>query len=127
MTHPYPYPEKDDRTFAVNVDNVCITCNMYFQVPSNFQDHMANFHKKSMPYVCSLCGKCYGSTSGLFLHMQAHDGKTFVCPVCDSKFSQNSTMKRHMKSVHKTNQCSVCKGIFKLGLEFDKHILHCKD
>ena len=126
MKHHFQSPEKSSRVGGLCAENVCNACNSIFQVPSEFQEHMANVHQKFMPYMCSLCGKCYGSQSGLSLHMQAHDGKTYVCPVCDSKFSQKSTMKRHMKCMHNTNQCSVCKGIFRLGTEFNQHVLHCK-
>ncbi|KAK3762449.1 hypothetical protein RRG08_009838 [Elysia crispata] len=97
MKHHFQSPEKSSRVGGLCAENVCNACNSIFQVPSEFQEHMANVHQKFMPYMCSLCGKCYGSQSGLSLHMQAHDGKTYVCPVCDSKFSQKSTMKRHMK------------------------------
>ena len=125
MKHLFPYPEENRRAGGMCV-NVCTSCNTTFQIPSEFQEHMVDAHQKYMPHMCSLCGKCYGSQRGLSLHMQAHDGKTYVCPVCDSKFSQNSTMKRHLKSMHNTNQCPECKGIFRLGIEYNQHVLHCK-
>ena len=106
--------------------NVCTACNTTYQIPSEFQEHMAVVHQKYMPHVCSLCGKCYGSQSGLCLHMQAHKGKTYVCPACDSNFSRKSTMKRHLRSMHNRDQCSECQGIFRLGEEYNQHVFHCK-
>lgn len=105
-----------------------ISCPMCSEVMSDtrsFKAHMSTFHGQEMPYPCTLCGKGYASESGLALHKQVHEGKSFVCPVCDSKFTQNSTMKRHMRTLHRTTQCFTCKGIFKLGLEYEQHVLHC--
>ena len=111
---------------AVNSQNLCAECNISFPDPKSFQAHMHTLHQKFMPYVCSLCGKCYGSAGGLQHHMRAHDGKSYVCPVCDSTFSQSGTMNRHLKTVHNSGQCSICKGIFKLGDDYNHHVLHCK-
>ena len=113
-------------TCSVNSNmNTCAECDMGFIDPQSFQAHMANFHEKYMPYVCSLCGKCYGSLRGLQHHISAHDGKVYACPVCDSTFSQSGTMFRHIKIVHNSRQCGICKGIFKLN-DFNRHVLHCK-
>ena len=126
VNHLLSLQEKNKVSDGVGANNICTICNTAFQIPTKFQEHMAEVHQKHKPYMCSLCGKCYAGHSGLSLHLQAHDGKSYVCPICNSKFSQNSTMKRHLKCMHNTNQCSVCKGIFKLGPEYNQHVLHCK-
>lgn len=106
--------------------NICCTlCREVVADVRSFKSHMSLFHGQEMPFPCTLCGKGYASESGLSLHMQVHEGKTFVCPICDSRFTQNSTMKRHMRTLHKTTQCFTCKGMFKLGMEYEQHVLHC--
>ena len=116
----------NESAFSVNSENLCTECGTRFLNPKSFQEHMADFHQKLMPFVCSLCGKCYGSAGGLQHHTRLHDGKIYVCPVCDSTFSQSGTMNRHLRTVHNTGQCSVCRGIFKLGDDYNQHVLHCK-
>ena len=114
-----------ESTRTVNSHNKCSICLVTFANPASFQMHMEQTHQKPMPYVCSLCGKCYASYQGLQFHIQAHSGKVHVCPVCDSKFSQNSTMRRHMRLVHSSNQCAKCKGVFKLSHDYNQHVISC--
>lgn len=87
---------------------------------------LSQFHDRITPYTCSLCGKSYVSHSGLSRHMLLHEGKTYMCPICDSKFTQKSSMKTHLKGIHKSSQCSHCSAILMLGREFNEHVLHCK-
>ncbi|XP_013073703.2 myoneurin-like isoform X7 [Biomphalaria glabrata] len=104
---------------------VCPICQETFLDRGNFKSHMSQFHGNEMPFTCTLCSKGYASLSGLSLHMQAHEGKTYLCPICDSRFTQNSTMKRHLRMVHKTTQCSSCRQIFKLDTEYKEHMRTC--
>uniref|UniRef100_A0A2C9K8A0 C2H2-type domain-containing protein n=1 Tax=Biomphalaria glabrata TaxID=6526 RepID=A0A2C9K8A0_BIOGL len=104
---------------------VCPICLETFLDRGNFKSHMSQFHGNEMPFTCTLCSKGYASLSGLSLHMQAHEGKTYLCPICDSRFTQNSTMKRHLRMVHKTTQCSSCRQIFKLDTEYKEHMRTC--
>lgn len=104
----------------------CPVCQETFLDNGSFKAHMSQYHGNEMPFTCTLCGKGYASFSGLSLHLQVHEGKSFLCPVCDSKFTQNSTMKRHLRMVHKTTQCLTCRNIFKLdSQEFQQHVLTC--
>lgn len=86
-------------------------------------DSSMHFQQQQQPYECSLCGKGYATLSGLTLHMETHSGKSYVCPVCDAKFTQRGTMKRHLKSIHRCQQCTECEGVFHCGPEFDQHVL----
>lgn len=103
----------------------CPFCKDVLQDMSLFRTHMSHYHKNQMPYSCSLCGRGYLSASGLARHMQSHRGKTFMCPICDSKFTQKFTVKPHLRSVHGLDQCSNCLLLFKLGYEYRSHIELC--
>ncbi|XP_013073704.2 zinc finger and BTB domain-containing protein 17-like isoform X10 [Biomphalaria glabrata] len=78
-----------------------------------------------LPLVCKVCSKGYASNAGLFLHMETHLGKSYQCPVCDSKFTQRGTMKRHLKNQHNCLQCRNCASVLSCGTEFEQHILNC--
>lgn len=103
----------------------CPCCFKTHADSSALRTHMAQFHKEKMPYSCNLCGKGYLSTSGLSRHMQSHKGKTFMCPICDSKFTQKFTVKSHLRTVHGLDQCLNCSAVLKLGLEFNQHAQNC--
>lgn len=85
----------------------------------------AHLYGHTLPYTCSLCGKGYISSSGLFRHKLLHRGMTYLCPLCDSRFTQKSSMKTHLRDIHKSSQCPRCSSVFFLGQEFDDHMQHC--
>ena len=113
-------------TSKILFHNFCHSCCIGFDDPFNFQQHMVAVHARPMPYMCSQCGRCYGSNTGLKHHTRLHDGKVYVCPVCDVSFSQTSSMKRHLKTAHSSKQCVTCQGIFKIGEDYNTHVLNCK-
>ncbi|GFN92124.1 Zinc finger y-chromosomal protein [Plakobranchus ocellatus] len=94
--------------------------------PEAFKAHMFHFHGQTMPYICTICGKGYQSSTGLGHHKRLHEGKSFMCPVCDSKFTQMAAMKTHLKKLHDSLQCPHCMVVFKRGAEFDQHVLLCR-
>ena len=80
----------------------------------------------AMPFTCSECGRGYMTQSGLNLHLPTHQGKNFSCVICDAKFSYKGNIKSHMKARHNSAQCPTCLNVFKLGVEYNQHVLHCK-
>ncbi|KAH9500044.1 Zinc finger protein 1 [Bulinus truncatus] len=60
------------------------------------------------PYSCGICGKGFLSATGFNLHMQAHEGRKFMCTICDSRFNQKVHLKTHLRGVHKLAQCTNC-------------------
>uniref|UniRef100_A0A0B6ZLT3 C2H2-type domain-containing protein n=2 Tax=Arion vulgaris TaxID=1028688 RepID=A0A0B6ZLT3_9EUPU len=103
----------------------CPCCYKVHLDNSTLRAHISQFHGEKMPYTCNLCGKGYLSTSGLSRHMQSHKGKTFMCPICDSKFTQKFTVKSHLRTVHGLDQCINCSSVLKLGIEFTQHMKDC--
>ena len=77
---------------------------------STLQDHS----QSSVHFVprkrfdCSICGKSYQTSAGLYLHTQMHKGKFYKCSLCDTRFPYKGNLKRHLSTVHNAVQCSRC-------------------
>ncbi|XP_005104488.1 zinc finger protein 236 isoform X10 [Aplysia californica] len=103
----------------------CAYCSMLFANGAMLKAHVSSCHESEMPFKCSHCGKGYWTPTGLSLHVQTHEGKSFMCPICDAKFTQKGTMKNHMRTKHVSAQCPNCLCVLKLGQEYNQHILSC--
>ncbi|XP_055886417.1 zinc finger and BTB domain-containing protein 17-like isoform X9 [Biomphalaria glabrata] len=104
----------------------CRHCNIEL-FAANLKKHLSEAHGYNMPFHCSLCGKGFLSTSGLYHHKRNHAGQKFRCPICDVTFTQKSKVKRHLISIHGCMPCSTCDGVYPTGSEYDQHVLHCKN
>ena len=76
---------------------------------SRFDNGTASTSSKAM-HKCDECGRNYLHSSSLMRHKLTHrgGGKHYMCPICDSKFTQKSSMKTHMRNVHQSLLCPVC-------------------
>jgi transcription elongation factor Elf1 len=92
-------------------------------ISTSLKSHLSRFHGNLMPFQCQLCGKGFQSVSGLHHHTLAHEGRKFMCTICDSRFNQKSHLKTHLNKIHKLVQCSICSQIFGIGPEFNQHML----
>ena len=107
--------------------NECQICQTSFPNYSVLCRHMSSIHGYKLPYTCSICQKGYLTYRGLKLHRQTHEAterKMFKCPICDSMQSQKCQIKRHLRTVHKSDQCPICKNVFDIT-EIDMHIQQC--
>ena len=75
-------------------------------------------------FFCQLCGKGYHSRQGLAHHKKRHEGKLYFCPICDRNMTQKGVLKRHLRTVHKSDQCARCMQIFHLE-DFEQHVETC--
>ncbi|GFN92129.1 Zinc finger protein 711 [Plakobranchus ocellatus] len=107
------------------VMHICPHCPNRFSDYFSMNDHLGEVHNLQPPLQCQVCGKGYQSLTGLNLHMELHSGKTHLCPICDSKFTQKGTIKHHLRKVHKMAQCQNCVSVFRIGEEFNQHVLRC--
>ena len=103
----------------------CSLCGHHFLSRLQLQIHTATEHKDSL-IKCSLCGKGYRSYQGLQYHMERHKGTTFPCPVCDSRLSSKSKVKRHLLQMHNCIPCATCSQIFPSGPLYTQHVLNCQ-
>ncbi|RUS86322.1 hypothetical protein EGW08_005907 [Elysia chlorotica] len=88
----------------------CPYCRTIWFSKVEMQNHISRDHGDILPYKCSLCGKGYQTAQGLALHIQVHEGRSFPCPLCGSRFSQKGKVKRHLQNIHNASRCSTCPG-----------------
>ncbi|GFN80579.1 Zinc finger protein 18 [Plakobranchus ocellatus] len=103
----------------------CSLCHTILPSSAGFKQHMSEFHGNFMPVQCSLCGKGFQSISGLNHHKLIHMGQKFRCSICEKTFTQKSKVKRHLITIHRCQPCQYCDGIFRIGQEYDHHIISC--
>ena len=103
----------------------CNFCPMMFARHALYTLHMSSAHPDLLPFMCISCKKGFQTKTGYKLHMQAHSGRTFVCPSCQATFKLKHHLKRHLDMVHKLSQCNKCQAVFDKQTDFNAHLAHC--
>ncbi|XP_013073721.2 zinc finger and BTB domain-containing protein 18.2-like isoform X5 [Biomphalaria glabrata] len=105
----------------------CSFCDCKLDTRVMYQKHMNDCHreKNALPFCCSICQKGFFSLTGLRHHIEAHNGRQFVCAICDARFQHKHNLKRHVLGVHKLKECQNCSTAFPAGPEFNSHLLIC--
>ncbi|KAH9489670.1 hypothetical protein Btru_056296 [Bulinus truncatus] len=105
----------------------CSFCDCKLDTRAMYQKHMNECHreKNALPFSCSMCQKGFFSLTGLRHHIEAHNGRQFVCAICDARFQHKHNLKRHVLGVHKLKECPNCLTTFPAGPEFNSHLLTC--
>ncbi|XP_059151170.1 zinc finger protein 236-like isoform X7 [Physella acuta] len=128
QSHHTSMPEQNMQEERVNIDPLlnshCPKCKI--DMPAVLlKKHLEEFHGQRKIFQCDQCGRGFFSSTGLSLHQERHLGKKFMCPICDSSFTQKGKIKRHLQNIHGCTPCSTCSGIFPTGPEFNQHVLQC--
>ena len=106
----------------------CSHCTQVFATRRELREHISachSEHDQAFPYVCTLCGKGYGTQRGLQFHMNTHEGKSVSCPVCLSEFTREFAMKRHLRTAHNMKFCPTCNMMVENGPLFEQHVISC--
>ncbi|VDB97052.1 unnamed protein product [Peniophora sp. CBMAI 1063] len=81
-------------------------CDARFKQRSALVIH-DNVHTGLKPYVCPLCGRCFGDPSSLSrhlgseMHRDADVPLRHRCPQCDSGYERKEQLKSHMRNAHR--------------------------
>ena len=127
----------DDLEEVEKGSTVCPVCKEDYITQNAIVSHYSKFHKNEYLYHCKECGKEFMSRLGFKLHAGAHnEAKRLPCEdkTCDQKFGSKSTVKKHMKEQHPTEEqmkerenikCQYCQKKFKTKDNKNEHELGC--
>jgi KRAB domain-containing zinc finger protein len=77
---------------------LCKVCNSIFDKKYKLINHNVKKHDGQMPYLCTLCGKGFIFLKLLEQHTESvHEGIRYDCTLCDSNFTREMRLKRHVK------------------------------
>ena len=93
----------------------CDQCFKHFTTKRGLSVHTRAVHQNRYPYICRICDKGYMSSEGYRCHFLKHGGMKKMCNRCNSTFSTENNLQRHLKSScpantesHDKFECSTC-------------------
>lgn len=103
----------------------CSVCCFNYKDSYKLRIHMARKHD-SEPF-CKKCKKFFNSHAEVNLHLlHCKSSLTVVCEFCELEYSNSTTLRRHMATVHQTEPfCKKCQKYFGVFLEFQAHSQVC--
>ena len=67
-----------------------------------------------MAFLCTTCGKSFGSKDKLHFHNQIHCQKIFTCKICDETLIGTKSFNNHIQ-IHQTFECNLCHSSVKMN------------
>lgn len=114
----------DSIAYPPGTQPYCSSCNSLLPSPTRKNSRTRNSGRQIMK--CGICMDAFGTISEMTVHFkQVHS--SFVCGICESKFSTKVTLRSHMQThgiiSPETTQCRTCKKYFNGQLELAYHEL----
>lgn len=104
----------EQSTEKKKLSHICEHCGKAFSAPSTLRAHSV-IHTDERPFPCDKCDMRFKNKYGLTCHMETHDDKKYICPICGLALHTNHTYHAHLK-IHSDNRkykCPVCPKAFK--------------
>ncbi|XP_055460380.1 zinc finger and SCAN domain-containing protein 10 [Psammomys obesus] len=111
---------------------ICTECGVNFRKMSQLKTHQlqahpgSRAHLKARSFQCLWCGKVFGRSSILRLHVRTHtDERPHACHLCGHRFRQSSHLAKHLLT-HTSEpafRCAECDQGFQRRSSLMKHLL----
>ena len=95
---------RNKKTMKKNHQKICEICHYECISKSALEKHLLT-HTKERPHKCTECQKCFVQSSHVNYHMKTVHAvpgterpKHHVCMECGSRFSTNSTLRKHIRT-----------------------------
>ncbi|CAH0564374.1 unnamed protein product [Brassicogethes aeneus] len=101
------------RTHLLNKSHKCEQCLRSFVTKKELKLH-TRVHTNERPFQCSECDKAFKQRGALIDHKLVHTKqKSHSCPLekCDTLFTTKSSVRRHLKRIHKLGAAEVASKI----------------
>ena len=111
--------EHDNKEFE------CKTCNQTFKSSGKRVEHNIVEHSTDEKYNCKYCGKRFGGTAPLKLHLTYyHEAPKFKCQYCGKMFKLKQSLEGHerMHIGEKPFPCSICSESFTRSTGLAQHM-----
>ena len=75
----------------------------------SYKGHMKSVHKESKTFECFICSKTFYLEKRLKRHMNSvHSTNNFQCNYCEKSFTVNFRLTRHVKFAHQNSKKIKC-------------------
>lgn len=138
----------------INVQNFqCEFCNESYKSISGLKYHIAQYHSKSFEvfkcslcdfetkqefllrrhikrhnpdktYICSECGRSFGSLDSLKSHFYTHTSeRPFACPLCEKTFKSKAKLRNHTRTHQgRRYECTLCASWYLTNQALRQHL-----
>ena len=105
-------------------DLTCHICGKTTKSKNMFELHIKKHKNEEKTVKCTECDKYFHTSYEMKSHRRVHKKDRYLCSQCEYSSASNSTLKRHIQTVHSDERnfiCGTCGTAFKSKLVMAQH------